>query len=198
MLTLYLYLVKHIEQAAGSLAESARELAEVDANLQAATAAADGRRIGELEAKRIQLEKRIQARFKIVVVCPGHLVNKWAREATTNFSDIQVGGQPVQVVIPGRVPRRRTACTVIGTNVVCAACGTLANVRLSPDDRLKRLSLTDKLDRLKSLKCSNPKCDCTLIETIDDCAIEDIDAAFVAPGLSVIILSKEDAKLGAS
>ncbi|MHB8628558.1 MAG: DUF6094 domain-containing protein [Aggregatilineales bacterium] len=197
-LTLYLYLAKQIEQAAGSLADSVRELGELEATLQAATATADSPRIHRLEARRTQLEKRIQARFKIVVVCPGHLVNKWAREATTNFSHIQVGGQPVQVVIPGRVPRRRTAYDVIGANVVCAACGTPASVRLSHEDKLKRVTLTDKLDRLKSLKCSNPKCGDALIETVEDCAIEDIDETFAAPGLSVIILSKEAAKLGAS
>ncbi|MHB8626801.1 MAG: DUF6094 domain-containing protein [Aggregatilineales bacterium] len=198
MLTLYLYLARHIEQATQSLAESARELSELETSLQAATAAADGPRIRQLETRRLQLEKRIQSKFKIVVVCPGHLVNKWARESTTNFSHMQIGGQPVQVVIPGRVPRRRIAFDIIGANVVCAACGTPASVRLSKEDKLKRISLTEKLDRLKSLKCGNPKCGCALIETVADCAIEDIDAAFEARGLSVIILSKEGAKLGAS
>ncbi len=150
-------------------------------------------------AKWIERAKQDDERkFKIVVVCPGHLVNKWAREATTNFSEITVGGEHVQVVIPGRMPRRQTAYQIIGQNVVCAECGTRASVKLSNEERRKGMSLTDKLNRVKSLKCSNPKCENALIETYDDCPIEDIDAAFAAPGMTVMILSKEDAKLGAS
>jgi len=143
-------------------------------------------------------QQKPDSQAKIVVVCPGHLVNKWAREASTNFSEITVGGQRMQVIIPGRVPRRRTAYQVIGQNVVCAECGTRANVKLTSEERLKNTSITDKLSRVKSLKCSNPKCRNALIETYNDCPIEDIDAAFAAPGMTVLILSKEDAKLGAS
>jgi hypothetical protein len=197
-LTLYLYLAKQIEQAAQSLTESEHELADLKADLAGATLAGDERRIRQLETKQLRIEKQMRARFKIVVICPGHLVNKWAREATTNFSQIRVGGEPVQVIIPGRVPRRRTAYELIGSKAVCTACGSPADVKLSKEDKLKQVTLTDKLKRLKSLKCGNPKCGATLIETVDDCAIEDIDEAFAARGMSVMILSKEDAKLGAS
>jgi hypothetical protein len=197
-LTLYLYLAKHIEQAAQTLPESTRALGELEADLYDATLTADRRRIRRLQAKRRALEKVIRAKFKIVVVCPGHLVNKWAREAATNFSQMQVGGAPVQVVIPGSVPRRRTHYEVIGERVVCSACGTTASIKLSKEDRLKGVTLPDKAGKLKSLQCTNLKCGCALIETLDDCAIADIDEAFATRGLSVIILSKEDAKLGAS
>ncbi len=181
-----------------SLTESVRELGELEADWYDAVLAMDIKRVRQLEAKRLTLEKRIRAKFKIVVVCPGHLVNKWAREVNTNFSQLRIGGEPVQVVIPGRVPRRRIAYEVIGSSVVCAKCGSAANVKLSKEERLKGMPLTDKLNHLKSLKCSNPKCDGTLIEMVDDCPIEDIDEAFTARGLSAIILSKEEAKLGAS
>lgn len=197
-LTLYLYLAKQIEQAAKCLGENARELGELEADLYDATLANDMQRIRQLQARRLKLEKIIRAKFKIVVVCPGHLVNKWAREVTTNFSQIGVGGESVRVVIPGRVPRRRTHYETIGGRVVCVECGTAASVRPSKEERLKGVTLNDKLNRLKSLKCSNPNCRCALIETVDDCPIEDIDDAFAARGLSVIILSKEEAKLGAS
>jgi hypothetical protein len=125
-LTLYLYLAKHIEQAAQSLPENARALGELEADLYDATLTADRRRIRQLQARRRALEKVIRAKFKIVVVCPGHLVNKWAREAATNFSQMYVGGESVQVVIPGRVPRRQTYYEIIGERVVCSACGTAA------------------------------------------------------------------------
>ena len=197
-LTLYLYLAKHIEQATQSIAELDQELADVDVELQSVTMSADNRRIHQLEAQRLKLEKQRRARFKIVIICPGHLVNKWAREVTTNFSEIQVSSQSVQVVIPGRMPRRQVSYQVIGSSVICVECGSPLAIKLSKEDKLNRISLTDKLNRLKSLICSNPKCGCDLIKTVEDCAIEDIDDAFAANGLTVMILSKEDAKLGAS
>ncbi len=135
---------------------------------------------------------------KIVVVCPGHLVNKWAREIATNFSEIEMAGRRVQVVIPGRVSRRKTAYKLIGEQVICEACGAAADVKRSKDEKLKGVSFADKLDRMKRLVCSNPKCGCALIEAVDDCPVADIDDAFAAPGMGVLILSKEDAKLGAS
>ncbi len=197
-LTLYLYLAKQIEQAVQGLTESARELGELETELYEAGLAKETKRVRQLEAKRLTLEKHIRAKFRIVVVCPGHLVNKWVREATTNFSQLCVGGEPVQVVIPGRVPRRRITYEISGGNIVCGKCGKITKVKLSREDRLKGVTLPDKLSRLKSLHCTNLNCGIALIETMEDCSVEDIDGAFAARGLSIIILSKEEAKLGAS
>ena len=135
--------------------------------------------------------------IKIVVVCPGHLVDKWAREAGSNFSRLEIAGRTVQIVIPGRVAHTRTAYHIQNGQAYCSACGTQVRLKMSAEDRLNGCSVHEQLKRLKTLTCANKTCREPLIRTMHDCPIEDIDEAFLQPGLSVIIISKEDAKLGA-
>ncbi|MEP7287905.1 MAG: DUF6094 domain-containing protein [Chloroflexota bacterium] len=198
MLTLYLYLAKQIERAMLPLKDTLQKLGELESDLLEAQRTGHRQHVRSLKEAIRLTEKTLKAMFKIVVVCPGHLVNKWAREATTNFSEMQIGGQKATVIIPGRAPHRVTHYELLGSRVVCQDCGAVADISLSRAEILKGLKLKDKLLRLSRLKCSNPECGHWLIQTYEDCAVEDIDNAFAAPGLTILVLSKEDAKLGAN
>jgi hypothetical protein len=119
---------------------------------------------------------------KIVILSPGTMLEKWAREIRAGFSKFD--SRYFHVYIPRLDWQRRTHYHVVGSDVLCNHCGKKVKASL------------ERLAQANTVLCSNKTCRKPLVEAWQN-EIAIIDQAFTEPGVSVIILSYEDAKLDA-
>ncbi len=133
-------------------------------------------------------------RNTIVIMCPGHLADKWEREIKACFKNFKFPGGEVKTVVPGKKPRRLIHCDIVDAkHVRCHKCGKKQQV-LSTKDEKAGVSIKEKLENSKQrIAC---ECGSWLVE-LSSTPMQDIKEAFAFHGLSFVILPKDKSKLGA-
>lgn len=136
---------------------------------------------------------------KIVVIAPGHMIYKWKREIEMGFSELERTYQrKVNIVIPGKTPREKFAYRIDEHGKVwCSHCGAHQKaLSLNKTEMQADVLVEDKIRARRGDHIECTSCHLNVYESWTN-EIVDIDDAMNEQGISVIILSKEDAKLGA-